>query len=178
LVTVTRFTVTTAVTPAQDALVAAAVPTANYGTYNQLSARGGTGTSPIESFLGFTLPAAPAGYALTGASLQVRTSGDPTAGTTSAVLFTLLNGAWDQNTVTWANRPTSFGAALGTLTGATATNTAYTTALDATQLAPLLGTSMSVVMSEAAADTDNIRIYSSDNWTTLRPVLQLTFTKQ
>jgi len=177
-VTVTPVTVTTPVMAAQDALVAAAVPTTNYGSYNQLSARGGSGTSPIQSFLTFALPTAPAGYTLTGATLQVRTSGDPTAGSTNAALFNILNGAWDQSTVTWNNRPTSIGAALGTLTGATATNTTYSAALDAGQLSPLLGTSASVVMSMATADTDNIRLYSSDNSASLRPVLQLTFTKQ
>lgn len=177
-VTVTPVTVTTAVPVTQDAMVAASVPSTNYGTYNQLSARGGSGASPIQSFLSFALPAAPAGYTLTGASLQVRTSGDSTAGTASPVLFNLLTGAWAQATVNWSNRPTGIGAALGTLTGATATNTSYAAALDATQLAPLLGTTTSVAMTMGAADTDNIRLYSSDNSATLRPVLQLTFTKQ
>ncbi|MBB2968565.1 LamG-like jellyroll fold domain-containing protein [Leifsonia aquatica] len=176
-VAVTAVTVTSSVNSTQDAMVAASVPTTNYGTYNQLSARGGSGASPIQSFLTFALPAAPAGYTLTGATLQVRTSGDATAGTTNAVLFNLLSGAWDQSTVNWNTRPTGIGAALGTLTGATAVNTPYTATLDASQLAPLLGTSTSIAMTMAAADTDNLRIYSYDNSASLRPVLQLTFTK-
>ena len=93
--------------PTADSYVVSTSPTTNYGTNNQLTART---TSPVlESFLRFSLPAAPAGTTLTGASLRVRTSTDSTAATADATNFTVVDGAWEESTVNWNNRPTGTG---------------------------------------------------------------------
>jgi Fibronectin type 3 domain-containing protein len=163
--------------PTDDAMVYQANPTTNYGTNTQLAANGGTNT--IQSFLKFALPAAPAGTQLTSATLQVRTSTDTTAGSVDPHAFQVATGAWSESTITWNTRPTTLGATVGTLSGATAINTAYTVTLDATQLASLLGGSTTFALLANSTSTDNLRLWSNDSSTpTYRPLLTLTFTQQ
>jgi hypothetical protein len=158
----------------EDAMVLKALPTTNFGSDNQLSSRG-AGSSPIESYLKFAIPAAPAGTVLSGATLRVRTSTDPAAASADAHMFKLLSGEWTEGTVTWNNRPTGLGADLGGLTGATATNTAYTVTLDAAQLTSLAGTTVSVAM--VSAGSDNLRLWSTNSTSvTYRPLLTLSYT--
>lgn len=165
--------VTVTVQVADDAVVFGAAPTTNYGDYNQLSSRGGS--SPIQSFLSFDLPTAPAGTMLTGAELQVRTSTDPTATSTDSHVVDLISGSWSESGVTWNNRPTSGGAVLGALGATPATNTAYTASLSASTLAGLLGTSQTMRLSSTGSD--NVRLWSSEASNVgYRPVLVLTFT--
>ncbi|MET0861431.1 MAG: LamG-like jellyroll fold domain-containing protein [Microbacterium sp.] len=166
--------ITVQVAPSDDAMVFQAIPTTNYGNDQQLSARG-AGTSLIESFLRFTLPAAPAGYALSGATMAVRTSTDPTAGSVDTFTFAVVTGDWTESGVTWANRPTTVGSTLGTLTGATATNTAYSSTLSAAAVQALLGQTVSVRLS--GNGTDNVRLWSTEAATAAnRPVLTLNYT--
>ncbi|KAF2420067.1 DNRLRE domain-containing protein [Microbacterium sp. B35-30] len=157
-----------------DAMVAQSSPTTLYGTSNQLSSRGTGGA--IESFLAVPLPAAPAGTALTGAVLSVRTSTDGTAASVGTHEFRLMSGAWTEATVTWNNRPlTATSGVLGSLTGATATNTAYTAALTTGPLASALGQTVTLRMSSAGAD--NLRLWSAEATSaTYRPSVKLTFT--
>jgi hypothetical protein len=160
---------------AEDSMVFQVAPTTNYGTNTQLSARGPVSNSAIESFLKFALPAAPAGTTLTGASLAVRTSTDATAGSTDTHTYSLSAAGWAEDTITWNNRPTAAGATLGTLSGATATNTPYTSNLAAGALAPLAGQTVSVRLTSAGGD--NVRLWSSEATSAaFRPVLTLTFT--
>ncbi|MFC5433798.1 CBM96 family carbohydrate-binding protein [Microbacterium suwonense] len=166
--------VTVNVPVVEDAMVYGIIPTTNFGSDSQLSSRGGT-ASPIQSFLSVELPTAPAGTALTGAELRVRTSTDPTATSTDMHQIHLVSGAWSESGVTWNNRPTSEGALLGALGAAPATNTPYTASLSATGLSGVLGTTQTLRISSTGAD--NLRLWSSEAPnTTYRPVLVLTFT--
>ncbi|WP_345068410.1 DUF7594 domain-containing protein [Leifsonia kafniensis] len=165
------------VNPSEDAMVYRAQATTNYGADTQLSSRGDGGGSPIESYLKFALPAAPAGTVLTGASLQMRTSTDPTATSVDIQTIKLVTGAWTEAGVIWNNRPTGPGADLGTLSGLAATNTNYLSALNATQLAGLTGTTVSFAI--VSTGVDNARFWSINSPTTsYRPLLTLTYTPQ
>lgn len=157
-----------------DSMAAAVNPTFAYGTTNQISSRFNTA---IESFLRFDLPAAPAGQVLTGATISLRTSTDPAAGSTDTHEFRLITGAWDENTITWNNRPTAAGSTvLGQLTGATAVNTAYTATLSASDLASLAGTSITLRLSSVEG-SDNVRLWSREAPTaSYRPTLTLVYT--
>ncbi|MFK4835410.1 DNRLRE domain-containing protein [Microbacterium sp. ZW T2_14] len=160
-------------TPTEDAMVAQAAPTTLYGSSNQLSARGTSGT--IESFVRLQLPAAPAGTVLTSAVLAVRTSNDSTAATTDTPQFRLVTGAWTEDAVNWNNRPTTTATGvLGTLTGATALNSAYTVTLGADGLSSFLGQTVTLRMS--GTNGDNVRLWSAEASTAYRPTLRLTFT--
>ncbi|WP_354576115.1 LamG-like jellyroll fold domain-containing protein [Frigoribacterium sp. UYMn621] len=168
-------TTTLTVNPTEDAATYGAAPTKNYGTDNQLSSRGTGTNSPISSYLKFAIPAAPDGTTLTGASLRVRTSTDATAASADAHTFSIVTGTWSAASVTWNTRPTGAGPLLGVLTGASATNTNYTVALDATQLAGLVGTTAS--FSETSTGSDNVRLWSNDSTNAAyRPLLTLTYT--
>lgn len=165
--------VTTSLNVVDDALVVGASPSQNNGSLNQLSSRGGS--SPLESFLSFDLPAAPAGTVLTGAELRVRTSTDPTATSADTHAVHLVSGAWTEMGVTWSNRPTGVGALLGTLGATPAINTPYTVALSADALAGSLGTTQTLRLS--GTGSDNVRLWSSEATNaSYRPVLVLTFT--
>ncbi|TFD31728.1 LamG-like jellyroll fold domain-containing protein [Cryobacterium cryoconiti] len=158
----------------EDAMVAQVNPNFAYGSSNQLSARGGT--SAIESYLKFALPAAPAGMTLTGATLQVRTSTDSTAASTDAHTFRILLGEWSQGTVTWGNRPTGRGPDLGILTGATALNANYSVDLNAAELSGMTGTTVSFAM--VSGGGDNVRLWSNEApAAAARPLLTLTYTQ-
>jgi len=166
---------TLTVNPTEDAATYGAAPTTNYGADSQLSSRGTGTNSPISSYLKFAIPAAPTGTTLTGASLRVRTSTDPTAASADAHTFSIVTGTWSAGTVTWNTRPTGAGALLGTLIGASALNTNYVVALDATKLAGLVGSTVSV--SETSIGSDNVRLMSNDSTTVAyRPLLTLTYT--
>lgn len=163
------------VSPTEDAMVFASNPTTNYGVNTQLSSRGGTGTSPIASYAKFDLPTAPAGTTLTNAQLRVRTSTDGTAASPDAHAIRIVTGSWSEGNVTWNNRPSGPGAQLGSLVGATATNTTYTVALNAQALNGLTGTSASLELT--GGGTDNLRLWSANSTTpSYRPALTLTYT--
>ncbi|MCW2804801.1 MAG: hypothetical protein JWN06_3018 [Propionibacteriaceae bacterium] len=157
-------------TPTEDSMVAQAAGATNYGTATYLASRGGT--SANETYLRFSLPAAPAGKVLTGATLQVRTSTDAASASPDPYSVKLLTGTWDEATVTWNNRPKGLGATLGTFT-ATAINTTYTSTLDAAAVAALGESTASVGI--VGTSTDNVRLWSSEAAAANRPVLILTY---
>lgn len=161
--------------PNGDAMVYRINPTTNYGSDSQLSSRGAGANSPIESYLGFNIPAAPAGTVLSGATIRLRTSGDPSAGSVDSHTLKIVTGAWTESTVNWNNRPTGDGATLGTVTGATATNTAYTVTLNAAELSGLVGSTQSFAL--VSIGLDNLRLWSNNAPSaTYRPLLTLTYT--
>ncbi|GHD45400.1 DNRLRE domain-containing protein [Mycetocola manganoxydans] len=163
------------VSTAEDSMVYQVAPSTNYGADSQLSARGAASNSAIESFLKFALPEAPAGTVLTGASISVRTSTDPTAGSADTHTYSLSAASWGEGAITWNNRPTTGGTTLGTLSGASATNSAYTSTLAAGALAGAVGQTVSVRLTSVGGD--NVRLWSSEAANaSYRPVLTLTFT--
>ncbi|TFC65164.1 LamG-like jellyroll fold domain-containing protein [Cryobacterium sp. TMT2-4] len=158
----------------EDSTTYQVLPTTNFGSNSQLSSRG-AGTSLIESYLKFAVPAAPVGTVLSGATLRIRTSTDSTAASVDAQTFKLLSGNWTEGTVNWNNRPTGLGPDLGSLAGASATNTAYLVTLDAAQLRTLAGSTVSVAL--VSAGPDNLRLWSTNSTNvTYRPLLTLTYT--
>ncbi|MEH3090303.1 MAG: DNRLRE domain-containing protein [Microbacterium arborescens] len=167
-------TVTTTVAVEADTAAYANAPTQNYATSNQLVSRGDVGQ---QSFLRLTLPTLPAGATLVSASLGVRTSTDPTAGSTGTHDIHLMDGTWDESTLTWNNRPTTVrgDSAIGSLTGATATNTAYSAALALDRLTPLLGQTITLRISTTSSD--NLRVFSREATSAgQRPTVTLTYT--
>ncbi len=158
----------------EDSMTAQSVPNRLYGTTNQLSSRLTSG--PLESFLRLALPEAPAGTVLTEAVLSVSTSTDASGASADAHEFDLVSGSWDEDTITWNNRPTtSVSDVLGTLTGATALNTAYSVSLDAAGLSAGLGSSVTLRMSGTGGD--NVRLWSAEaGIASARPSLTLVFT--
>lgn len=167
---------TATVTVAVDADAAgyANTPAQNYATSNQLVSRGDVGQ---QSFLRLSLPTLPPGATLVSATFGVRTSTDPSAGSTGAHDVHLMDGTWDEATLTWNNRPTAIRGTgpIGTLSGASATNTAYTVPLAVEQLAPLLGQAVTLRLSTTSAD--NLRIFSREATSaSQRPTLTLTYT--
>ena len=165
--------------PTEDSMVYKSNPTTNYGTNTQLAASGST-ASPVESFLKFTLPSAPAGTVLSSVVLKVRTSTDSMAGSVNSFPVTVLSGAsWSEGTVTWNNRPAGDGVGFGVLSGATATNTAYQLTGDASVLSDALGGELTLRIAGNSGDTDNLRLWSQNAATTsYRPTLTLTFTPE
>ncbi|WP_396642504.1 LamG-like jellyroll fold domain-containing protein [Microbacterium sp.] len=147
------------VVPTEDSMTAQSVPTTLYGTTNQLSSRLTQGT--LESFIRVAVPAAPAGTQLVSATLNVRTSDDATAASAESHAFHLVSDSWVETAITWNNRPTTVSSGvLGSLTGATALNTAYQVGLDPTALQATLGTTITLRMSGAGAD--NVRLWSAE----------------
>lgn len=167
-------TVTATVAVDADAAGYANAPTQNYATSNQLVSRGDVGQ---QSFLKLSLPALPPGATLVSATLALRTSTDPSAGSAGAHDIHVMDGVWDEATLTWNNRPTTVrgSGAIGALSGATATNTAYSVPLATDQLTPLLGQSVTLRLSTASAD--NLRVFSREATSaSQRPSLTLTYT--
>jgi fibronectin type 3 domain-containing protein len=173
--TVAATTVT--VQPIEDASARSGQPTTNVGTENQISAVGG-GT-PVEAFLKFNLPTPPPGTVLSGVSLALRTSTDPSAASVDSFDIHVSTGAWTETGVTWNNRPTGVADKFGTLTGTTALNTVYPVTGDPAALRGLGGSPVTLRISGAAgAGSDNLRVWSREASASLRPALTLTYSPQ
>ncbi|QPZ37637.1 CBM96 family carbohydrate-binding protein [Paramicrobacterium chengjingii] len=164
--------VTETVSADADAMVYGVQPTSNYGDNVQVSSRGGS--SPIETFLTFTLPTSPDGFIVSGVTLMVRTSTDPAAGSADTHDVTIVSDAWDEGTVTWINRPTTVTSALGTIGGMTSTNTTYSADLSAAVLVGMSG--QTVTLRISSSGDDNVRLWSSEaTHDSYRPKLVLSY---
>ncbi len=164
---------TVEVVPTADARVIKPAPNSNYGTDQQVAATGGGDV--IESLLRFDLPAAPTGQTLTGVSVTVRTSGDPTAGSIHPYALSIVTGAWAEDTVTWNNRPTNVGAKVADLTGLTEVNAPITATGVPAALVGSLGESVTLLLDGPATSTDNLRLWSREGPAQYRPTLTLTY---
>lgn len=169
-------TVTVTLQPTADTMVAQNNPNYAYGGNNQLSSRSQSG-STIESYLRFAVPPPPAGATLTGVTLRVVTSNDPTAHSTGAHQIRLLSGSWSEATTTWNNRSAAApGQQLGQLAGAPSRNTAYLITLSPVELAAAIGAG-GLNLALTSTSTDNLRIHSREATATgVRPTLTLTYT--
>jgi hypothetical protein len=158
--------------PTEDTYAAQASPGTNLGTSASLNARGGS--SSFMTYLKFTLPAAPAGTTLTGASLSVRTTTDAAAGSADSYVVSLAPSSWSETTLTWANRP-AVGAAVGSFAALTVPNTRYNALVEASALSSLPAGAVTLAVSSASS-TDNLQFWSQNHAaTTLRPTLTLTY---
>ena len=107
--------------------------------------------------------------------LRLRTTSDSVAGSLDPHPVRVGSDAWDEATLTWANRPDVGTTVLGTLTGGTAVNRTFDTALDPAGLAGLLGAPATLTISSTG--TDSLYVWSRNTATVAnRPLLSLTFT--
>jgi large repetitive protein len=159
--------------PVADARIHSGLNTRTFGTDVQLAATGGT--TPLWSLLRFDLPQAPAGTTLSGVEIELRTSGDPTAGSVDEFDIVVTGNGWSESSVTWDNRPTQTGARLATLRGATGVDTAYRLVGDPTALAGSVGSPVSLRLSGPQGANDNLRLWSREAAAIYRPTLTLTF---
>jgi hypothetical protein len=159
------------VAPTADALVNAGAATTNFGTNATLTSRG---TPGAVAYLRFPLPAAPAGKTLVGAVLKYRTTTDTTAGSADAHRIGTAADTWAESTVTWNNRPALTSTVLGSVAAGSKYNTPYTSALDPSGLAPLLGAPATLAVS--GSGSDSMSFWSRETPTVAnRPSLVLTF---
>ncbi|WP_374982893.1 DNRLRE domain-containing protein [Streptomyces fradiae] len=149
-------TVTT-VAPAADTYVNGSSTGTNYGTGTSLAVRG---SAAYETYLRFTLPAAPAGTRLSGAALEVRTDSSSTAGSTDPVLVRPITGAWTETGVTYATKPALGTGVVGTLTPPTGASSGASVQLDRTAVAAALGGDYSLALT--GEGTDALWLWSSE----------------
>ncbi|MFD3456516.1 LamG-like jellyroll fold domain-containing protein [Streptomyces sp. NPDC058691] len=155
----------------EDTYVNAGAPSSNFGTSGSLAVRG---SSAYVTYLRFALPSAPAGTVLKSATLRVRTNSDPTAGSADSQNVVPVTGAWTETGATYAGRPALSSTVLGTLSGATASQTTYTAALSATGLSGALSGSLDLALTSGG--TDALWLWSSEAaGTGNHPELVLTF---
>ncbi|WP_432457784.1 LamG-like jellyroll fold domain-containing protein [Cellulomonas iranensis] len=164
--------VTVVLAPTEDTWVNQSAPTTPQGTFNQLSARGGT---PFQAtYLKFDLPPAPAGLRLTGAALRVRTTTAASAGSVDPYTWQWAESGWSQATLVYAGRPALSGVVVGTWPGGSVPSTVYTTPLDPLVFDGRLGATQTLALTSTS--TDNVWLWSSEHTTaSYRPQLTLTF---
>jgi hypothetical protein len=141
----------------EDTYVNQGAPSTAYGTSTQLAVRG---SSAYESYLRFTLPAAPAGQVLKAASLQVKTSTQTGAGTADTITAVPVTGTWSGTGTTFTSKPTLGTTPLGTLAGAPDGSAVHSIPLDTAALSAALGTSYSLGLTSTG--TDALWIWSSE----------------
>jgi hypothetical protein len=160
----------TAVTTA-DSLANQAVPTGSYGSVNYLLSRA---LPTNTSYLRFSLPAAPAGYSLSSATLQLRTTTDPSAGSNVTHAVSTGGDTWTETGLTWLTRPTTAGIALGTIPIGTKPNQTLSVPLDVAGVVGLLGKQSTLTLSSTG--TDGLYVWSRNQATAAyRPQVLLTF---
>ena len=144
------------------------LPGTNFGTSASLASRGGT--SSYTAYLKFTLPAAPAGTTLVGASLSVKTTTDTFAGSVDSHSVSIAPNTWAESTLTWNNRPV-IGSSIGSFAANTLPNTRYNAILDPSGLA-----AGSVTLAVNSTSTDNLWFWSQNHpAVSNRPTLTLTY---
>ncbi|MER5727006.1 LamG-like jellyroll fold domain-containing protein [Streptomyces sp. NPDC002138] len=155
----------------EDTYVNQGAPSTAYGASASLAVRG---TSAYESYLRFTLPAAPAGQVLKAASLQVKTSTQAGAGTADTVSVVPVTGTWSGAGTTFNTKPTLGTTPLGTLAGVPDGSAVQNVELDTTAVSAVLGGSYSMALTSTG--TDPLWIWSSESTAAdAVPQLVLTF---
>jgi large repetitive protein len=164
------FTVT--VTPTADTFANASAATTNYGTSASLISRG----SPASiTYLRFVLAPAPSGKTLTAATLNLRTTTDPNAGSADAHVLAQAVDSWTESTLTWNSRPALVPGTLGTVPGGTSANTVNAVSLDPAGMSSLVGTQATLALSSGG--TDSLIVWSANSTVaSYRPQLVLTYT--
>ncbi|MFJ7203472.1 DNRLRE domain-containing protein [Streptomyces sp. NPDC098789] len=134
---------------AEDTYANAGAPGTNFGTSGSLAVGG---SALYQSYLRFTLPAAPAGTALKSATLSVKTNTMSGAGTTDTVSVVPVTGAWTETGTTYSNRPALGATALGSFAGIADGSALATTTLDRATVAAALNGSYSLALTNGGAD--------------------------
>ncbi|RSS84240.1 DNRLRE domain-containing protein [Streptomyces sp. WAC06614] len=147
----------TEVNATEDTYINQGAPATAYGTSSSLAVRG---TSAYETYLRFSLPAAPAGQVLKSASLQVKTTTQAGAGTADTVTVVPVTGTWSGAGTTFNTKPTLGTTALGSLAGVPDGSAVHTVDLDTAALSAALGTSYSMALTSTG--TDPLWLWSSE----------------
>jgi PKD repeat protein len=133
------------------------------------------GSPELLSYLRFDLPMTPAGKVLTSAVLRVRTTGSASASSADPHAIRVVTGPWAETTTTFANRPSSAPAVIGTLPAGSAQNTTYDVPLDAAIVRAVQGSSWSASLSTSGPDS--LELHTREVGTVAwRPQLVLTYT--
>ncbi|MEU4727225.1 LamG-like jellyroll fold domain-containing protein [Streptomyces sp. NPDC023588] len=160
-----------AVKAAEDTYINQGAPSTAYGTSTSLAVRG---TSAYESYLRFTLPAAPAGQVLKSATLQFKTTTQTGAGTADTVSVVPVTGTWSGAGTTFNTKPTLGTTPLGSITGVPDGSAIHNVELDTTALSAVLGGSYSLGLTSTG--TDPLWLWSSESTAAEgAPQLVLTF---
>uniref|UniRef100_A0AAU2JV47 DNRLRE domain-containing protein n=1 Tax=Streptomyces sp. NBC_00049 TaxID=2903617 RepID=A0AAU2JV47_9ACTN len=155
----------------EDTYINQGAPSTAYGTSTSLAVRG---TSAYETYLRFTLPAAPAGQVLKSASLQVKTTTQTGAGSADKVSVVPVTGTWSGAGTTFNTKPTLGTTPLGSITGVPDGSAVQNVELDAAALSTALGSSYSLGLTSTG--TDPLWIWSSESTAAEgAPQLVLTF---
>ncbi|MCX5073286.1 DNRLRE domain-containing protein [Streptomyces sp. NBC_00513] len=155
----------------EDTYVNQGAPNAANGAATSLAVRG---TSAYQTYLRFTLPAAPAGQVLKAASLQVKTTTQAGAGTTDTVSVVPVTGSWTAAATTFNTKPALGTPALGTLAGAADGSAIHGIDLDTAAVTALLGDNTSLALTSTG--TDPLWLWSSESTAAdAAPQLILTF---
>ncbi|MEV6571256.1 LamG-like jellyroll fold domain-containing protein [Streptomyces sp. NPDC051577] len=163
-------TVTKVVTT-EDTYVNQGAPNAANGAATSLAVRGSTA---YQTYLRFTLPAAPAGQVLKAASLQVKTTTQAGAGTTDTVSVVPVTGSWTGAATTFNTKPALGTPALGTLAGAADGSAVHGVDLNTAAVTALLGSNTSLALTSTG--TDPLWLWSSESTAAdAAPQLILTF---
>ncbi|MEW2136133.1 LamG-like jellyroll fold domain-containing protein [Streptomyces sp. NPDC005409] len=155
----------------EDTYINQGAPSTAYGTSTSLAVRG---TSAYESYLRFTLPAAPAGQVLKSATLQFKTTTQTGAGTADTVSVVPVTGTWSGAGTTFNTKPTLGTTPLGSITGVPDGSAIHNVELDTTALSAVLGSSYSLGLTSTG--TDPLWLWSSESTAAEgAPQLVLTF---
>lgn len=162
----------TTVTPLADTYANAGAPGRNFGGEWSLASVGGS--HPSVTYLRFATPAVPAGYAVTGATLQLRTNTLSFAGTAVEHVVREASDAWSESSVTWNARPAVTGAVLGSVSSASPSHGAVNISVPAAAAAGLAGRQLTLSLSSSA--TDDLWTWSREHGDpALRPRLTFTY---
>lgn len=141
--------------PTADAFVDKDAPNANFGHEKGLAIDG----SPERiSYLKFQMPDL-RGKKITSAVLRVRTTGENTSGSANDQAVYQVSDAWDENTITYNNRPQVNSYIIGLL-GNTEENTTYDISLSVSEIQKMAGQTLSLAM--VAKGFDGLYIYSRE----------------
>ncbi|MFF4494627.1 CBM96 family carbohydrate-binding protein [Streptomyces sp. NPDC001272] len=155
----------------EDTYVNQGAPATAYGTSTQLAVRG---TSAYESYLRFTLPAAPAGQVLKAATLQFKTSTQTGAGTADTVSVVPVTGTWSGDGTTFTTKPALGTTPLGSITGVPDGSAVQNVELDTAAVSAVLGSGYSLGLTSTG--TDALWLWSSESTAAdAAPQLILTF---
>lgn len=157
------------ISAAADSYANAGAPGTNFGTSSSLSVRGSVAAA---SYLRFPVPTAPAGTVLATATLRLRTTSDPASGSVDGLNVGLTASPWNENTVTWNNRPAP-GAPVAHIPAGTLAGTAYAAALSPAVVSSLAGGS---ALALTSSGSDETRFWSANYaGATARPQLVLSY---
>lgn len=162
--------VTLSLTPTADTYVNQGAPGTALGSAVSMASRG---SLAYTSYLRFSAgTGVPPGMSLASATLRLYTTSDSFAGSADRHTIHQVDGAWEEATTNYNNRPALATALLGAVEPV-AVNSPYTVQLDAAAVSRML--SGPIDLGITSTGTDNAWFYTREASSTRRPVLTLVF---